>query len=880
MPRRPIVRGQNGRTKTTLVTRTEVAEHHLQAFELCQQRGEIGRSFSHLSLVLCILPSLKTEYYSTYLQIFEQWIGKVEEDNGFQEAMTIFEVAINHYPESPDLHHLLAKILYRHGSVQEAWNHACLAQVECPRDPNAQETRSRLTNALVDRWHLPMLNDSTRNAAFKLAIEKAVEEGHNSVLDIGSGTGLLSILAMRANAKKVYACEVDKFMCELSNNVLQSNMVPLGVCVLNQHSKDIVIPSHIPQRVALVVSETVDAGLLGEHILSTLQHAWKHLLLPPKSLVTPSTSDVMPSFILKPETSDVSAVAMQNRSTSETCVDYVVGAHRTNIKQGHVKTTAPDNLAIGKETLHHKRENSSKFGRVIPSKAEVFIALISCDYIAKQIKVNRPDLSYFTNKTVCIKLQEPYMSEKLNQVPGGFKLLSHWTPLTTIDFNSPDDIEKHLTGEVDKTLKLQCIECGSLDAIVLSFKLYLDEKLCIDTFPEPGTTLWENAVYPVLNLISVDTHSIIAIDFKCTGVIQLSLQRSSSNLKNANYLYLTEDAIRFLNSKNVVDSFLSASQQIVINLQKPRSDKRDRGHQLIICDKTPFPLAGLAVLSEFPNSKLYVENDKIKNILQELGITAYDFEDLEEKIDVLFMWPVTREGTLKDGLVKNIFMNRLMMGRDCQVYPQEVDLIMSLISSPVLAAMTCVDDTNTSGVKIAEIFNIVKTSHHLDVPLSAIPHTTVINQPIPVLRLSLISGHTQPLGPVQENLGDVNEGLLVLGGEVVSVLINVMISEASTITAVPYWFHIRGKLPLKASMSSKLSSGSNSEPSASIQTSHTTTPPNCDTVVLSTKEPDSPCNQSLFILSKPLEVLEGKNVNLDVVWREGAFNATVESAAD
>jgi type II protein arginine methyltransferase len=34
-------------------------------------------------------------------------------------------------------------------------------------------------------------------------------------------------------------------------------------------------------RVTLVVTETVDAGLLGEGILQSLIHAWNHLLLPP-----------------------------------------------------------------------------------------------------------------------------------------------------------------------------------------------------------------------------------------------------------------------------------------------------------------------------------------------------------------------------------------------------------------------------------------------------------------------------------------------------------------------------------------------------------------------------------------------------------------------
>ena len=33
-------------------------------------------------------------------------------------------------------------------------------------------------------------------------------------------------------------------------------------------------------RVDLVVTEIVDAGLLGEHIVPTLRHAWKELLLP------------------------------------------------------------------------------------------------------------------------------------------------------------------------------------------------------------------------------------------------------------------------------------------------------------------------------------------------------------------------------------------------------------------------------------------------------------------------------------------------------------------------------------------------------------------------------------------------------------------------
>ena len=36
----------------------------------------------------------------------------------------------------------------------------------------------------------------------------------------------------------------------------------------------------IISRVSLVVTETMDAGLLGEAIVPALRHAWSHLLLP------------------------------------------------------------------------------------------------------------------------------------------------------------------------------------------------------------------------------------------------------------------------------------------------------------------------------------------------------------------------------------------------------------------------------------------------------------------------------------------------------------------------------------------------------------------------------------------------------------------------
>ena len=79
-----------------------------------------------------------------------------------------------------------------------------------------------LAASLLPRWHFPMLNDTERNLRFEAAIEKSVREGGRTVLDLGAGTGLLSLMAARAGADRVYACEASEVKGQI-----------LGLCVEN-----------------------------------------------------------------------------------------------------------------------------------------------------------------------------------------------------------------------------------------------------------------------------------------------------------------------------------------------------------------------------------------------------------------------------------------------------------------------------------------------------------------------------------------------------------------------------------------------------------------------------------------------------------------------
>jgi hypothetical protein len=71
------------------------------------------------------------------------------------------------------------------------------------------ESLENMKALVADQWHYRMLNDQARNEAYDRAIRRALLLRPGAVvLDIGGGTGLLSMFAARAGARHVYCCEV------------------------------------------------------------------------------------------------------------------------------------------------------------------------------------------------------------------------------------------------------------------------------------------------------------------------------------------------------------------------------------------------------------------------------------------------------------------------------------------------------------------------------------------------------------------------------------------------------------------------------------------------------------------------------------------------
>ncbi|KAL8576382.1 hypothetical protein ACOMHN_048949 [Nucella lapillus] len=157
------------------------------------------------------------------------------------------------------------------------------ARLALPQSVLLSETWEHVSYAAVERWHFKMLNDVNRNTAYHDAIVATVQKNAlSSVLDIGCGTGLLSVFAEQGGAKHVTLCDAAPVMTQICSAVVASHrqrtQATAQLRVFEARSTTLSVPRHLPERVDLVVAEIFDAALFGEHCLSSLSHAWSHLL--------------------------------------------------------------------------------------------------------------------------------------------------------------------------------------------------------------------------------------------------------------------------------------------------------------------------------------------------------------------------------------------------------------------------------------------------------------------------------------------------------------------------------------------------------------------------------------------------------------------------
>lgn len=103
------------------------------------------------------------------------------------------------------------------------------------------------------------LLDDKRTIAFKSAIEKTVHSG-DTVVDMGTGSGILAMFAANAGAKKVYAIEWDSRNSKTLEKTFSENGFQNEIVIINGDVRKVLLP----EKVDVIIGEMVATGLIEE----------------------------------------------------------------------------------------------------------------------------------------------------------------------------------------------------------------------------------------------------------------------------------------------------------------------------------------------------------------------------------------------------------------------------------------------------------------------------------------------------------------------------------------------------------------------------------------------------------------------------------------
>ncbi len=113
----------------------------------------------------------------------------------------------------------------------------------------------------MEQFHYRMLEDKIRLDAYNAAIRKTVRQG-DIVVDIGGGTGILSMMAAACGAKKVYCIEASEIAI-IASEVVDHNGYGNVISVINKDLRDV----ELPERADVLIGEILGSFGIEEDVL-------------------------------------------------------------------------------------------------------------------------------------------------------------------------------------------------------------------------------------------------------------------------------------------------------------------------------------------------------------------------------------------------------------------------------------------------------------------------------------------------------------------------------------------------------------------------------------------------------------------------------------
>ncbi|XP_064123621.1 protein arginine N-methyltransferase 9 isoform X2 [Loxodonta africana] len=704
--------------------RDELVSRSLQSAEHCLGAQDFGTAYAHYLLVLSLAPELKDDVKETFQYTLFKWAEELDALGRIPDLLGCYEQALELFPDDEVICNSMGEHLFRMGFRDEAAGYFHKAVKLNPDFNDAKENFYRVANWLVERWHFIMLNDIRRNRIYNAAIQKAVRSGYKSVLDIGTGTGILSIFAKKAGAHSVYACELSKTMYELACDVVAANKMEAGIKLLHMKSLDIEIPKHIPERVGI-------KDIAGIHLPTS------------------------------------------------------------------VKFQSPAYCPLDSE-----------------------------------------------------EALEPYTTEKMSRVPGGYLALTEHFEIMTVDFNNLQELKSLATKKPEK-IGIPVSKEGTLDAVVVWFVLQLDDEHSLSTSPSEETC-WEQAVYPVQDLadyrikpgdhvtmevscqdcyLRIQSIQVLGLEHEMDVVKSFTKNEESPSLGNEAELcsalanlqtskpdsveqtcVLESTEIALLNNIPYHEGFKTAMRKVLSALtpekllqavgircqsEEVKSGSGQNENSLQSARDPYYVLdvsEGFSILPIIAGSlgqvKPYssVEKDQHRIALDLISeANHFPKETLEfwlrhvedesamlqrpksDKLwSIIILDVIEPSGLIQQEIMEKAAISRCLLQSGGKIFPQYVVMLGLLVESQILVEESAVQGTEcTLGVNIAPFINQFQVPIRVFLDLSSLP-CIPLSEPVELLRLDLMTPYLNTS----------------------SREVKVHICKSGQVTAIPFWYHV------------------------------------------------------------------------------------------
>jgi SAM-dependent methyltransferase len=197
---------------------------------------------------------------------------------------------------------------------------------------------SAYSDLSTHRW---MLRDERRNEAYRRALAHVVKPG-DVVLDVGAGTGILSIFAASFGARKVYAVERTQ-VADVARRMSQLNGYADRIDIIQSDLEDLALP----EKVDVIVSEWMGGLGVDENMLAPLVMARDRWLKPGGTIVPGRvTAWLAPAWV--PEFDEAIAYWRSRPHGVDTSVIATMTAHETFHTQARL---TPDALVAAPQAL-------------------------------------------------------------------------------------------------------------------------------------------------------------------------------------------------------------------------------------------------------------------------------------------------------------------------------------------------------------------------------------------------------------------------------------------------------------------------------------------------------------------------------------------------